>query len=120
MSDIVVFEDNPLDADIVCAIASRCGRAARVFRDDSPIRLGLIQDTDRTIVLDILLDRSDAFGALEALAASRYAGEIILMSGQREDYLSLAESVGRSIGLQVRAALRKPVDFGTMEMLLSA
>ena len=120
MSDIVIFEDNPLDADIVGAIAARCGRAVRVFRDDAPIRLGLIRQTDRTIVLDILLDRSDAFGALQALADAEYSGEIILVSGQREDYLSLAESVGRSAGLNISAVLRKPVDITAMEMLLSA
>ncbi len=119
MSDIVVFEDNPLDADIVGAIAARCGRAVRVFRDDTPIRMGLIGAADRTIVLDVLLDRGDAFGALHALAARNYDGEIILVSGQREDYLSLAESVGRSAGLKITAALRKPVDLAMMERLLS-
>lgn len=120
MSDVVVFEDNPLDADIVGAIAARCGRAFRVYRDDTPIRLGEIRESDSTIVLDIILADSDAFGALKALAAQGFAGRIILISGHREDYLSLAESAGRSAGLKIAAALRKPVDIDRMEMLLSA
>ena len=119
MSGIVIFEDNPLDADIVGAIATRCGRSVRVYRDDTPIRLGHIRDTDSTIVLDILLERGDAFTALEALAARNYTGEIILISGQREDYLSLAESVGRSAGLKITGALRKPVDIDVMRTLLT-
>ena len=119
MSGIVVFEDNPLDAEIVGAIAARCGRSVRVFRDDSPIRMGLIRDTDTIIVLDILLERGDAFRALEALAARDYPGQIILISGQREDYLSLAESMGRSAGLNIAGALRKPVDIAVMQKLLS-
>lgn len=120
MTDVVILEDDPLDADIVGAVAARCGRPVRVFDTDAPIRLGLIRDSDTTIVIDILLADGDAFGALEGLAAKRYAGEIILMSGQREDYLSLAESAGRAAGLNIAAALRKPVDLSTLQALLSA
>lgn len=119
MSDIIVFEDDPLDADIVGAIAQRCGRDVAVYRDDTPIRLGRIRDPGSTIVLDIILEESDAFGALEALAAQKFAGRIILISGHREDYLSLAESVGRSAGLHIAASLRKPVDIDRMKALLA-
>jgi EAL domain-containing protein (putative c-di-GMP-specific phosphodiesterase class I) len=62
------------------------------------------------ILLDLCMEQTDGVELLRFLSAKRSSAEIVLMSGVEEGLLTTTTELGRSMGLNMRAPLRKPMD----------
>ncbi|MBA5639637.1 response regulator [Duganella sp. LX20W] len=61
------------------------------------------------VVADLCMPGQDGFQLLEALAARRYGGGLILLSGQQESVLQAASALARFHQLHLLGALAKPL-----------
>lgn len=61
------------------------------------------------VVADLCMPGQDGFQLLEALAARRYGGGLILLSGQQQTVLDAASALARFHQLHLLGALTKPL-----------
>ena len=72
------------------------------------------------VLLDLALERSDAFDVLEHLAQIGFAGRIVPMSGQDDAVLNHLEEFGVQLNLEMLPALRKPFRADQLRMVVAA
>ena len=71
------------------------------------------------VVADLCMPGQDGFQLLEALAARRYGGGLILLSGQQESVLQAAGALARFHQLNVLGALAKPLRLEALRTALA-
>jgi EAL domain-containing protein (putative c-di-GMP-specific phosphodiesterase class I)/ActR/RegA family two-component response regulator len=70
------------------------------------------------IMLDLNMPSMDGIELLRELASRQFNGGIILISGEEERTLSLAESLARARQLSVLGSMSKPVSAGSLRAML--
>ncbi|MDX6752445.1 EAL domain-containing protein [Geminicoccaceae bacterium 1502E] len=93
---------------------SGMGFEVRCFDDLPAIEAGLGQELPRLVIMDISLAGADAVDLLRRLAALRYDGAVLLISGLDEATIEQVGSVGRRLGLAMLPHLRKPFRGGEL------
>jgi EAL domain-containing protein (putative c-di-GMP-specific phosphodiesterase class I) len=104
-----ILDDEPQICELIVHIVANEGFAARSFSDLPALELALTEATPDVIVLDLSLGHFDGIDAIRSLAASRYAGSILLMSG-RHDAATISDvrGIGEHHGLVMLPFLQKP------------
>jgi response regulator of citrate/malate metabolism len=74
----------------------------------SDVRPIAAQHTDARVVLDLSLGEDDGINVMATLAAERFVGGIILISGHDDDLLRCARNIGAGMNLNIVSTLRKP------------
>ena len=107
---LLIVDDDPRVCRLIERIAARSSLEA--FALDRP---GQFESTYEyfqpdAILLDLCMGKIDGVELLRFLSAKRSSAEIALISGVDEGLLTTTTELGRSMGLNMRAPLRKPVD----------
>ncbi len=76
-------------------------------------------ETPNIVMLDLQLGATDGIEQLRGLAADRFTGLLVLMSGFDARVLNTASRVAQSLGLKIEGTLEKPVQVAELEKLFS-
>jgi len=77
-------------------------------------------DAPQAILLDLNMPGMDGVEFIRALVARRYAGALILVSGESERVIQTVEKLAAAHGIAVLGNLQKPVSSGALEAMLNA
>ena len=116
---LVVFDDDAAVGRLVSRVATLAGYEATSVTDVETFRRVIRENHPHAIVLDLQLTQTDGIEQLRLLAEEKYDGTLILVSGFDSRVLSTAEALGRGLGLQIAAALTKPLQIDQLEAELA-
>ncbi len=120
---ILLAEDDPLMARIMGALLAQLGCAAPVTVGDGAAaleHLGSTEDQPDVFITDLNMPGMDGIELLRHIAERQYKGPLILVSGEHADVLQTTLDLARTHGLNVVAALTKPVVFAALGAALEA
>ena len=117
-TQLLVFDDDAATGRLVVRLASLCGLAAKAVTDTTAFEQSLMEGLPQIVALDLQLGGTDAVEQLRYLASQRFTGAVIIMSGFDGRVLEATASVGRNLGLNMAAALTKPIDVAALEVVL--
>ncbi|MDR3473684.1 MAG: EAL domain-containing protein [Devosia sp.] len=107
---VLVFDDDKAIGRLVVRVATASGLEASAVSGPEAFKQGMQTDPPQVVVLDLQLAGTDGVEQMRMLAARRYSGALVLISGYDARVLSTAESVGKSLGLKVACVLEKPLN----------
>jgi EAL domain-containing protein (putative c-di-GMP-specific phosphodiesterase class I)/ActR/RegA family two-component response regulator len=117
-TQLLVFDHDAATGRLVVRLASLCGLTAKAVTDTPAFEQSLMEGLPQIVALDLQLGGTDAVEQLRYLASQRFAGAVIIMSGFDGRVLEATASVGRNLGLNMAAALTKPIDVAALEVVL--
>ncbi|MGD0429497.1 MAG: EAL domain-containing response regulator [Acetobacteraceae bacterium] len=115
---LLVFDDEAAIGRLVVRVAVMAGLTAEAVTDAAAFERSLTAAPPRIIVLDLQLGGTDGVEQLRFLAARKYTGSIIVMSGFDPRVLDAASTVARNLDLNIVATLTKPIRITELEEIL--
>jgi CheY-like chemotaxis protein len=112
-------DDEPAMGDLVRRVAEGCGYLVEFVSDARRFRDLVSTFVPDVIVLDLLLPDTDGFELIRHLAEIHCPAAIILLSGYDEQLIHAAHHLAAGRGLEVAAALTKPVRVADLRGILS-
>lgn len=103
-----VIDDEPQVRALVSQVLASSGFSTRQFVSSAEVELGLASSTPQLIVLDLTLENSDAIEVIRILAAGRFTGDVVLVSGHDQATLQEVQSIGQRRGVNMLEPLHKP------------
>src|SRR6478752_4772578 len=94
-----ILDDDPDFRDFVAQIATAAGFSSRSFGDLTSLEMALTERLPEVIILDLSLGASDGIDVIRSLAASRFAGAILLVSGRDANTIEEVSRIGARHGL---------------------
>jgi len=108
MIRVLIVDDRHAFAGFVRAVAASCGCEPRILQVSERFEDVIVEWRPSIIVLDIIMPERDGIELIQALSKLQFKGQLILVSGAEELYLTMAARAARDHGLAVSASLRKP------------
>jgi EAL domain-containing protein (putative c-di-GMP-specific phosphodiesterase class I)/FixJ family two-component response regulator len=104
-----ILDDEPDICELISHIVGTAGFAARSFNQATALEMALTEAVPDVIILDLSLGTTDGIDVIRSLAASRFGGAVLLVSG-RYDATTIQEvlRIGRRYGLVMLPFLQKP------------
>ena len=104
-----ILDDEPDIRALITHIVETSGFAARSFGRATSLLMALTEASPQIIILDLSLGDTDGVDVIRSLAASRFGGAILLVSG-RHDPKTIQEvlRIGTHHGLTMLPFLQKP------------
>jgi EAL domain-containing protein (putative c-di-GMP-specific phosphodiesterase class I)/ActR/RegA family two-component response regulator len=115
---LLVFDDDAATGRLVVRVAGICGLTAKAVTDEAAFEQSLMEESPHIIMLDLQLGGTDAVEQMRFMASQRFTGSVIVMSGFDGRVLEATASVGRNLGLNIVAALTKPIEVAALEAVL--
>lgn len=112
---VLVFDDEAAVGRLVARVATLAGLEASAVTDVTAFEAHMLHDAPEIVVLDLQLEDTDGVAELRWLAAESFRGSVVLVSGFDTRVLATAKSVGLSLGLNVVAAMEKPLRLAELE-----
>ena len=103
-----ILDDEPEFRDFITQIATGAGFSTRSFGDVASLEMAITEAVPEIIVLDLSLGDSDGIDVIKSLAASRFGGAILLISGRDADTIGEVSKIGANHGLAMLPFLQKP------------
>ncbi len=103
-----IVDDEPQVRTVVGNVLTAAGYNAHQLANGIELEAALIQWPPSVIVLDLALGNSDAIEVIRHLAAARYTGDVILISGRDAETLQEVHEIGENRGLKMLEPLHKP------------
>ena len=105
---VLIVEDRDAFAGFLRVVAAGCGYEPRILQLRERFEDVVSDWNPDIVVLDILMPERDGIELIGALAEAAYGGQLILVSGAEEFYLTMAAKHAHDRGLALSATLRKP------------
>jgi EAL domain-containing protein (putative c-di-GMP-specific phosphodiesterase class I)/ActR/RegA family two-component response regulator len=104
-----ILDDEPEIRELITNIVDSAGFTARSFGHATALEMALTEAVPDVIILDLSLGDTDGIDVIRSLAASRFGGAILLVSG-RHDAATIDEvrRIGKHHGLVMLPFLQKP------------
>lgn len=118
MNRLLVLDDDPDMCALVARAAASAGYAAFSATEFEVFKANLSPDTS-IVVLDLMMPGVDGIQVLRYLSDQNCRSEVILISGYDKKVLSVAGQLARSLGLNVRAAIQKPIKLEALRAILA-
>jgi len=117
---LLAVDDDADSAELIVRVAERCGYEAFATSDSrGVINLSKALAPD-VMAVDINMPNIDAAALFELLAQSRFAGRILIVSGEDESVLRAMQAKAQALGLSVPFLQQKPLDFQKLRAMLTA
>lgn len=105
---LLIVDDEPGITRLINATASKLGLEAHELNDTHEFEKALQTIRPAVIFLDIAMPGRDGVELIGYLAASKYSGGLVLMSGSDPRYIQMSSTIARTRGLTVAGTLPKP------------
>ena len=110
----LIVDDDEISTALAEMILSDLGIPVIYTASDGDQALALLKKLQMggpdLILCDIFMPNKDAFECIRSLVAMQYTGDLIFVSGNDGTMLSIASQIAVKSGLNVLAALVKPLD----------
>lgn len=106
---LLVVDDEPAFTRFVEFVAESIGFEVRSLHDGNEVEAVLAAWTPGVIMLDIEMPGHDGLGLLGILAAQKFAGPVIVISGAPPEYLQMTGASAKVRGLNLAAIRSKPI-----------
>lgn len=120
---ILVLDDEPFMLKLIARMLENMGYEAVTTCDNGPLALQKIEVPNQCpdlILLDINMPAMDGIEFVRHLVEHRYAGSLILVSGEDERVLQSIEKLVRAHKIAILGHLGKPVSPGKLAALIEA
>jgi len=115
---LLVLDDDPDMCAFVVHAGASTGYEATSSTNFERFKASLRPDTS-VVVLDLMMPEVDGIQVLRYLSSQKYASEIVLISGYDKKVLKVAEQLAKALGLDVRAAIEKPIKLNQLQEILT-
>jgi two-component system chemotaxis response regulator CheB len=116
---LLAIDDNHDSAELVVRVARRCGYDARLLADQTELPQTLRDWQPDVLTLDLCMPEADGISLFSVLQAGKFAGDVIIISGQDDWLRKVAGRLAGVHGLRVVDDLAKPVDLPRLQDLLT-
>lgn len=103
-----IVDDEPQILAFMTKAMQGAGFSASAFSRIADIEAALTRQKPDVVILDLTLGGTDAIEVMRSLAASRYGGKVLLVSGHDAATLEEVQLIGVRYGLAMLPFLRKP------------
>lgn len=117
---LLAVDDDAPSAELIVRVAERCGYEAFATSDSRGVINLVAALRPDVVAVDISMPHFDALDLFRMLAEARYAGELIIVSGQDEQTLSMVQRSAELMGLHSPAVHQKPLDFARLRETLNS
>lgn len=117
---LIVVDDEPDVARQIRRVAEEIGFEVTAATSAAAFRRGYAESDPSVVVLDIVMPEADGIDLVNWLAEQRAAAALILISGFDAKYLGAAREIATHKGLDVVAALTKPLETAALRTALRA
>jgi EAL domain-containing protein (putative c-di-GMP-specific phosphodiesterase class I)/CheY-like chemotaxis protein len=118
VNTLLVLDDDPDMCALVVRAAASVGYAAASATEFDGFKANLSAQTS-VIVLDLMMPNVDGIQVIRYLSDQRYLAEVILISGYDKKVLNVATQLAKTLGLNVRASIQKPVKLDELRAILA-
>jgi two-component system chemotaxis response regulator CheY len=115
---LLVVDDDASQRRLISVAAKQAGHAVTVAQSCAEAVAKLGNGRFDCVTLDLMLGDGNGVQVLEAIADTKFAGAVIVISGMDAAHRSAARSYGRSLGI-VLQSLPKPVDLAALRICLA-
>lgn len=116
---LLAVDDNLPLAELIVRVAQRCGYEAEPLVNSYYLAQTLDRWQPDTLTLDLSMPQEDGIGLLSVLEQKRFAGRIVIISGQQDWMRKSASRLAKARGLHIAQDLEKPVDIVTLRQVLT-
>ncbi len=116
--DLLVFDDEDAVGRTIVRAARLAGLDAVAVTDADSFAARLVDGLPHAVVLDLQLGATDGIEQLRRLAASKFGGVLVLMSGFDARVLATARGLADGLGLNVQGVMEKPLRLEQLEAML--
>jgi EAL domain-containing protein (putative c-di-GMP-specific phosphodiesterase class I)/ActR/RegA family two-component response regulator len=117
LNHLLVLDDDPDMCAFIERAAASVGYAVASTTDFEDFKASLSPSTS-VVVLDLMMPKVDGIQVLRYLSSQNYLSEIILISGYDKKVLNVAAQLARTLGLNIRASIQKPISLEALRALL--
>jgi len=115
LNRLLVIDDQPDLCEFIAEVATHVGYESRAVSEPTAFRQCYADFKPTFIVLDLQMPEADGIELLRFLADHGSRAHVLVASGMDARILHTAEQVGRSRGLNMLVALRKPILLADLE-----
>ena len=116
---LLAVDDDAPSAELIVRVAERCGYEAFATSDSRGVINLVAALRPDVMAVDISMPHVDAIELFRLLAEQRYAGEIIVVSGQDEQTLAMVQRSAELMGLHRPYVHQKPLNFARLRETLN-
>jgi CheY-like chemotaxis protein len=116
---LLAVDDDAPSAELIVRVAERCGYEAFATSDSRGVINLVAALRPDVMAVDISMPHVDAVELFRMLAEQRYDGEIVIVSGQDEQTLSLVQKSAELMGLHRPYVHQKPLNFARLRETLT-
>jgi EAL domain-containing protein (putative c-di-GMP-specific phosphodiesterase class I)/FixJ family two-component response regulator len=118
LSTLLVLDDDPDMCGLVVRAARSAGYSASGTTEFEEFKSSLGPETT-VVVLDLMMPGIDGIQVLRYLSDRNYRSEVVLISGYDKKVLNVAGHLAKSLGLNVRASVQKPIKLEALREVLA-
>jgi two-component system chemotaxis response regulator CheY len=115
---LLVIDDDATQRALISLAAKHAGHAVTLAHSCSEAIKQIQSARFDCVTLDLLLDDGEGLEVLQAMAASKFAGSVVVISGATADRRIEARAGARSLGIELQS-LPKPLDFAALRICLA-
>lgn len=115
---LLAVDDDAPSAELIVRVAERCGYEAFATSDSRGVMALVAALRPQVMAVDVSMPHIDAVELFRLLAAERYGGRLIIVSGQDEQTLELVQRSAELMGLVRPYVHQKPLDFARLRETL--
>jgi two-component system, chemotaxis family, chemotaxis protein CheY len=115
---LLVVDDDALQRRLISIAAKQAGHAVTLAQSCAEAIAHIRNTRFDCVTLDLMLDDGDGTEVLSAMAETRFAGTVVVISGMAAAHRSAARSYAKSLGVDLQS-LPKPVDLAALRICLA-
>jgi DNA-binding response OmpR family regulator len=114
---LLVVEDDPRIASLVCHVAAEAGFKAYAATGPEAITQAYLSVQPDLIVLDVFMPDMDGLEVLQFLRQQFSNARIVIISGSDSTSRRMTENLGKALGFNIEANISKPFQIAELRTL---
>lgn len=115
---LLVIDDEPGITRVIEAVARGLGFEVMTVNDTNQFERAVDAIKPTIIMLDVAMPDRDGLELIGHLAAGKYLGKIVVMSGSDPRYIQMASRIAQVRGLDIAGTIEKPFRAQEVKSLL--